>query len=636
MSGTDNSNREVDANLTEGIVSDRNYVKSNFETGILGWNKFTVSTAGSTPDIRPTGSPTIGTASQITLSANTSNQLDGKASLLMTTASGADALGQGIISDAFIPARADWMKVLSTSFAYEFLTGASNYVLSGVSTNTLEIWIWDQTNSVWIMSGNPFDMNSFAADANSFFQTAASANTYRFAIIFLESFNAVSTVQFDKFKVSRSPSQITNAPIVLAVSGNPTSSITGSASVLILPTVEEQEGINYNTSTGEIIPTAPGFHIFSMSTAINSSGFTDGESLVVGLYQGVALRQTFLIRVVGGQSFCSTSAVSKPIFCNAGDVITWQVNTDGPSPTFYSDATSHSIGMFRIPFSEIAALLGADVVVNASNPTNSVSAGGGTMSGFGTVLEDTAGSFNPSTGIYVVQQPRRFILLASSIISGTYSANSYIQIVGQVDGSNLYGMQNRTGASVTNQGATFIGLTPMLKVGQTIQFNIASDAVGAAYTAGSTFNYISIIALPMTAADLPQSVGFVRVSRSTTQSLNDATYTTAVFDTVEESTMAGYNSSTGIFTVTEPDFYEHYALVSMGGSASGSREMLAGTGQYMDAKPGSGGALMIHGMMRKYYQPGDSISVSIYQSTGSPFLVGGGATTMWMTIKKGG
>lgn len=580
MSGTDNSNREVDANLTEGIVSDRNYVRSNFEHGILGWDKFTVSTSGTTPYIIPTGSPTVGTASQLTLSANISNQIDGKASLLMTTASGADALGQGIISDAFTLARGDWSKIMNGSFAYEFLTGASNYILSGIATNTMEIWIWDQTNSLWIQPQNNFAMNSLVGDAEGWaFQSSAASATYRVAIIFLETFNAVSTVQFDKFKMSRVPIGSEGSQASLKVGQNTPQSTTTSIAVkiqydnVVFDDFAEWDPVNFWVKFKQ-----PGTYRVSALTqfAPSAVGTRQINTNGTGLVGSDALDFKDAITSGNTQFLNGTTTFQ----ANAGDTM-WMESVQstggnlfvGPNGNFYNH-----MSVEKIADSELDSLVGKKLALNVTGAPTSTLTGAPTVFILPTVILDTDVIYNPTTGESTVKRPCTLVWVTAVGVQSTFGTNESVVIGLYKNGGLLRDIiwRGYTGADFQNPTITFPPFDFI--TGDIVTIQVNSDVASPSYYTGGDLHSIGAFEVGSSVSQATGRTVAFRAEGLPTVASFQSYSDTAIFSSLGPEgydTENAYNTTSGEYLTPGPGLYEIEYAAEINGTGLASYQAAA-------------------------------------------------------------
>ena len=176
----------------------------------------------------PSGAPTL-SATQMAIATTGTNPLLGSQSLynLQLTKSAANAQGQGFISGALTIDREDLAKVLTGSFSYEVVSGTVD--LSGQSTQSLEIWIYNTVTGAWTQPAGYRGMNqSSGSGVVTFtFQTDSGAanNSYRIAVITAQTSTSAYVVNFNDFSIGPQTAPI--GPIVTDwVSFTPTGSWT--------------------------------------------------------------------------------------------------------------------------------------------------------------------------------------------------------------------------------------------------------------------------------------------------------------------------------------------------------------------------------------------------------------------------
>jgi hypothetical protein len=200
----------------------KNYmsVGSTAEVGTLGgWNTMSVTLSS----LIPSGAPTIGAVSSITLTTSSSTPLAGSYSwLLSNTATNNITAGQGIISQAYSIDLLDQAKVLAQKFAYKALSnpsGATSMNFSGTSSNTFAVYIYDVTNSAWIQPAGVYNLvqSSGVGTSTGTFQTPSNMTQFRIAIICINSTTATTPavntyqMQFDDFFVGPQPTMMAPA-----------------------------------------------------------------------------------------------------------------------------------------------------------------------------------------------------------------------------------------------------------------------------------------------------------------------------------------------------------------------------------------------------------------------------------------
>lgn len=189
-----------------GAGGSKNYfalssANANFaQNTVSPWSAATLTLSGGVP----TGAPTL-TATQMAIAATATNPILTSESLynMQLTKSAANAQGQGFISSVLTIDREDVAKVLTGTFSYEVVSGTID--LSGASTQSLEIWVYNVTANQWIQPAGFRGMNqsSGVGQVTFTFQTDGTpANVqYRIAVITAQTSASAYVVNFNDFKI---------------------------------------------------------------------------------------------------------------------------------------------------------------------------------------------------------------------------------------------------------------------------------------------------------------------------------------------------------------------------------------------------------------------------------------------------
>lgn len=202
--GTDGQVIVADSAQTSGVKwttlqqGAKNYITyNNFENNAnTGWSLFNTGLTNAIP----TGTVLAGAGSITTFATTATNPLAGTYSL-QTASSGIWAAGAGFISDNFTIDREDRAKVLQVSGFYEVTSGAANAVWSGTSSNTFQVYVYDNANSVWIQPAGASNLaqSSGQGKFTATFQTPSNATTVRIAIIATVATAGAITINWDDF-----------------------------------------------------------------------------------------------------------------------------------------------------------------------------------------------------------------------------------------------------------------------------------------------------------------------------------------------------------------------------------------------------------------------------------------------------
>lgn len=137
----------------------------------------------------PTGAPTGAASGNLTVAVVTSSQLSGANSFNLSSSSTSVA-GDMLRSAAFNIDTSDQAKMMSIRFNYKAVSGTHN--MSGTSSNSHAIYIYDVTNSAWIQPAGVYNIvqSSGVGTAVATFQTSATGTSYYFCLV---NINAIST-----------------------------------------------------------------------------------------------------------------------------------------------------------------------------------------------------------------------------------------------------------------------------------------------------------------------------------------------------------------------------------------------------------------------------------------------------------
>lgn len=191
------------------------------ETGRQGWSLFTTTFSASGPTTITPG------AANCTLTSSTTAPLRGTRSLAFAVTIPIGSIGQGFISDVFTVDNADLAKVLTAAFDYNFSAGGASVDVSGTSTQTLEIWVYNVGLAAWTQPAGFRGINqkSLPGYVAATFQTdssnASNKNQYRIAVIIKNAPSGTFTMQVDQAVVGPQTVQY-GAPVTDWVDFTPT------------------------------------------------------------------------------------------------------------------------------------------------------------------------------------------------------------------------------------------------------------------------------------------------------------------------------------------------------------------------------------------------------------------------------
>ena len=196
----------VEVTATGGGGGSKNYfsqssINPDFETGTVSpWQAMTTTWSGSAPVNAPTAGAVV-----TSFYTNIVNPLAGTTSATMTKGLG-NGQYEGVMSGVFSVDREDLAKVLYGSFAYEVAgTVASDFDVSGTSTQSLEIWLYNVNANQWIQPAGFRGINQFTGSGKVTFsfQTDATVanNQYRICLIVRQNTTGAWNLKVDDFSV---------------------------------------------------------------------------------------------------------------------------------------------------------------------------------------------------------------------------------------------------------------------------------------------------------------------------------------------------------------------------------------------------------------------------------------------------
>jgi len=411
----------------------------DFETNTTtGWSLFNTTLTS----LIPTGSVTAGAASVTTFATTASSPLQ-KTYSLSTASSAAWAAGQGFISSPFTIDNADKAKVLTFKAYYSVVSGLANLNLSGTSSNTFAVYIYDTTASAWIQPSGVYGITqgSGTGYVTGTFQTTSSSTQYRLAIVAINASAGAVSMTWDDFSVSP---QTAPSGAVVTDWQSYVATITGTTTNPTKGTVVQDK--MYWRRVGDSIELRYEFKQTAAGTAGSGtyqfalpSGYTidttkvDNTSIAQSQSLGYFAAFSGATEIDGTVNACGTAVLC--LYSSSGG------NFIGSALGPLSAATT------RYSFHAIVPITGWSSNVQMSNDTDTrviaaqvvsgnaqafVTSGTDTQATFGTVAFDNAGGISGNT--YVVQVPGVYYVEAKNGFSANATGNRIVKIqVNSVD-----------------------------------------------------------------------------------------------------------------------------------------------------------------------------------------------------------
>jgi microcystin-dependent protein len=498
---------------------------SNFENNAVGgWQLFNVTLTSKIP----TGAPTLGSATGMTVATTATNPISRGYSLQVSnTASANFAAGSGIISQAYSIDLLYQAKVLANTLAYRATTGAAFQSYNGDSSNTWAVYIYDVTNAAWIQPAGVYNLiqNSGVGNHSSTWQTPSNMTQFRIALVCITattgSSPAVDTIQttFDDFYAG--PQSITQGmagPVGEIIS---TGSITPDPGFLycngaaisrtqysdLFSKIGTTYGVGDNSTTFNI-PNLQG--VFARGAG--SQTITDGFGAIAhaatlgaaqndmsqGHYHNLDATVTANIGQTNGLNIQYTNSAATGNYANVA-------NNSGnrPAPQAQGMVTNGSSGTPRVGGETLPAnvavayhiryqasyQMSADTdtrvvaAILSGTPTGTIaSLGAETIAKYPTVTRDSHSGYSASTGLYTVP------------VSGFYTVDASALITFSSGAAYLYGLIYQNGAvavsqyyyaSTASDGVARVHGDLYCIAGDTIGVHFASNGASPAFGAGA-------------------------------------------------------------------------------------------------------------------------------------------------------
>lgn len=460
-----------------------NYFQTpGFENGNGDWSEFTTTYVNNIPTTITSGAANIATPASLIGVGGLRGSMGYYAIFTAATP------GEGLISNIMTIDTVDRAKVLTVSFEY-LISPGGNFNASGTSTQSVEVWIYDVTNSAWIQPAGYRGINQTNSGVNNLcgffqctFQTPSNGSQFRVALIVKNT--VTCTISFDTFAFGPQ-STVQGAAISDWASFTPTiSTSTGAVSNATSTALWRRVG-----SDLEIVG--------SITFSAASSAFTD---ILVTVPSGISIDTTKSLAVKVGYATSYDSGISyflaDVLVNNASRVVIYGVDAS-PTRAALTNITNLNPFTFNandtITYSYKVPVVGwsSQTVLSQDTDTRVISAQAAcstafaysatTPINFDTVVVDRAGSVTTSATAWKFTAP----------VTGDYRVSTNLLNGTGAISVNLYknGSLFRQLMSVTTAAITSASTTISLNAGDYIDIRGASAAT---LVAGSTTNTISI------------------------------------------------------------------------------------------------------------------------------------------------
>lgn len=540
-----NSNGSINDN--DGVP---NFIKNGHaEVNTAGWATYADSAASRPED-------GTGGTSNINWTRDTGTPLAGAASFLFNKGA-ANRQGQGVSYDFTIDS-AYQAKVLKIEFDYKVLIGSFTAATSTTDSDII-VYIYDVTNSTLIEPSTIklFSNSDDVADRfSAYFQTAVNSTSYRLIFHVATTSTSFYTVKFDNITVS--PSQyVYGTPITDWQSYTPT--FTGFGTPTSIQFFWRRLGDSLNVK---------GFFVSGISTATEArisfpSGLTARASSLPSVLElvGYAGRgaadnnqhQVYAEPNVSYFTFGTQSSVETGLTKKNGSALV----ASGNSYSFFAlvpiSGWSSSVQMSDSADTRVVAL-------SVTRTSNFTQPSGQNNLVYNSVLSDTHGAYNATTGAYTVPVAGNYVVRPKILTNNNNGTATVLALEVTVNGNIRIADYLPAGQVPINQFVLLNGevLLENLKVGDVIRVRTRNDGISYNYlgaTSPDSGNTMSISRISGPSAIAATETIAASYSLSANQSLT-ANTTDVLFDVRELDTHLAYNTANGRFTAPATGIYE--------------------------------------------------------------------------------
>jgi len=559
-----------------------NSLSGNFEGGSTA--SFSLANTALSSQLAPTSVASAGIEfsssnggtnanANLSLSSTGANQLTGLYSALLSSSASSTA-GNMLVSKAFYIDKSDQAKILQISFNYSVISGGTNLVLSGTSTNSFAIWAYDVTNAVWIQPAGVYNITqgTGVGTCTATFQTTSNSTQYQIALINVNATSGAYTLALDEFSVGPQIKSIGPAmsdwqsytPAFTASTVNPSLGSGGNFNQQgrwrrVGDTMQVQVSLTWGTSgtsfgTGTYRIGLPSG--YSMDTAkIATSGpggvgVLQGQAAYWDASPGTGASDLLAVYDGSGTGYISLSRLGGGSNVNPTAPITW-ANGDTINAEFFVPIAGWSSNTLISDSADTRV-----VAFNAANTSNQAVTASVTTLAFPNNVSDSHGAFS-GTNTYIVPVPGDYVVNGIFVVIGT-TTDIYVYLNGS-SSVHLVGVAN------TSQAFNGSALLRNLKAGDAITLRASSNTT----IAGSTDNCrLQIYRLSGPSQIAASEVIACRAYLSAGKSISTTNFSTIAYDVKLYDTHNTYNTSTGLFTCPSPGYYRVTAALGADATAA--------------------------------------------------------------------
>jgi hypothetical protein len=459
--------------------ADTNYIISGGvgENGTAGWTTYADANSGVPVDLTG-GSPTA------TWTRTTTNPLRGSGSFLFTAGTQGDGAAYTITPD-----RADIKNGAILAINLEYESSAT------IATGDYIIAVYDVANSIAIQPSGyqiPGSVTGIIGKCQAKFQLPTNGTTFRVSV-----HQAVSSpggnLKVDSFAVGPQ-SKTYGAPVTDWTSYTPTFAGLGTVTGIGASWRRVGDSVNVRAffTTGT---TAASTASISLPSGLTLDSTKAGSVAIIGRWTRDATDQKF------GGMLVDSSSSSTVIYFGGGENNVAQGGLSKQNGSTIINSTQNVSVDFTVPISGWASSVvmsnDTDTRVVAAKayaltPTGTLTTAFNTVI-YGTVDHDTHGAYNATTGTYTAPVSGDYDVTASTLISGTYAANTRNILKIYVNG----GATNNSGifksqSTVTTQQVTVSTNSLKLNAGDLVTIRLYTEVTSPSYASDADANYFTI------------------------------------------------------------------------------------------------------------------------------------------------
>lgn len=193
--------------------------------------------------------------------------------------------------------------------------------------------------------------------------------------------------------------------------GVPTGTLSGTWNQVTYPAAVSDSNGAYSAGVYTIL--VPGYYDLSASFTISAASITSGQYVGIQLQKNGTGVATNVVRSIGTGAAIPSPVSITSVYCNVGDTIRVASHTNYSSASFSAqlDNTEHFFSVHRVSGpAQIAA--SESILVSAKNSSGqSISNNTVTDITNWTLVKDSSGSFNASTGVFTAPSPGNYEII---------------------------------------------------------------------------------------------------------------------------------------------------------------------------------------------------------------------------------